>query len=856
KEKLLSGYFDPQFTFTNLQTGEVTTGDNIQRLAIEAESEKLAKQLESQVSTGKENIYLPLKTSESTKLDSVGQFDKSLMQKYGSEMIKSIGEAGIQTGQTIFFNPKGEFDFYMTPKKTNNIIGDSLQSAAVGALMATPVGMVYGPIKNIQRLYEYEQAEGTGLDRFISEASVATTLLGGASGTKFLANIAKGGGSISPKATGLNLIKETLNLNKKEAFDAINAGLILTSLTDKDLSSESKITTAASSLAIGGVFGGGSKILGSVMPKVLGGITKTKTVTTGGIVTESTMSLWDKLNTPLITGKSTVGKILTPITTPITTPLTAMGGLYGADVIGRISSSDDKVKAGINIYTTEILPMFLGAKIGYGVTSRIGDAVLDFKSVQKYLKTTQDKVKFSDIGKYIRENTLPETASDPMIAIFDTKNLQPENVRRSFELNQHFPDFPINAPKGYTNEPSRSSAMTEILAKSKEADEGTLLMYHATPYGQSFKGETVVGIGSSENWGLYTAARPQAYYSKVDPSGKTVKFSLFGGFPNKQPTIIGVLAKEAKVTPQTKNIGKWSDLTSSERTKINVDIYKSLEGLPSTERVYSPRIKAEKEWIIAPNTILSDVPMKPQWYTIEGRRVPFQMKQITSKKSLQSTDTKSTELIINKKPSKITKKNTDSSYGKNVGDLSVSNLLGSMSLSKEISSKLNSSSKLKESSKLGSSSVFEEYFRFGESSKLVDSSKLVSSSKIEGSSKLSESSKRDSSSITGGYSIQTLTSYKPLDSIINPPTKTKVSEEKYKVKKEEKDQSAFDFWKLTHKEISSPSQMLLGKTLNIDVKAPDVEFVKHVQTQWKTNSIRKETTKYNKNKSFKKKLKK
>ena len=591
------------------------------------------------------------------------------------DTLVGVGEAFKQTGETMFFNPKGEFDFYMKPTETGNIIGDLAFAVFEGGANVFTLGG-FNMVKYAQRLYEYEQADGSGLDRAMSQITVGTSVLGAGSAVGLGLNVAKTGAASLGKTGLLTVGKEIASANKGQIFNVANEAAIVTTTTDPNLSSEDKLTTVGTSLILGGAFGAGTRAAGSVLPKVFGGLTKTKTVTTGGISTENTVSLWDKLNTPLIGGKSTIGKLVSPATTPITAPLTAMGGIYALDAGSRIVSSDDPLRTGTNIYTTELLPMVIGAKAGYGLVSKISDTARDYITTASYLKSsTGGKVKIGDVGKYIRENTLPETASDPMIALFDSKNLQHKNIVKSFELNKHYPDLPTNAPKGYTNEPSRSQAMTDILSTS---EPGTRLLYHATPYGKSFKGDTTVGIGSSEQWGLYTAARPQSYYSKVDAYGKPT-FSLFGNIPTKDPAIIGVVGKDATAAKATKGIGKWSDLTPQQKTKINVDIYKQFEGVEPKSRIVEPNIKAEKEWVIQPNAILTDVPIQPQWYMVKGQRVPFRMKEITGTKPTPIEPTTNLKTAFGKSKERPSRQSSSSSYREPTGDISLSNMLGTRS---------------------------------------------------------------------------------------------------------------------------------------------------------------------------------
>ena len=633
----------------------------------------------------------------------VGSQPKAGTGNFFADTVRGLGESVAQTGETMFFNPKGEFDPYTKPTETGSVIGDLAFAGFEGAANAFSLGG-FNMVKNAQRLFEYEQADGSGLDRLMSEITVGTSVLGAGSAVGLGVNVAKTGAASVGKSGLLTVGKEIASANKGQIFNVVNEGAIVATTTDPNMSSEDKLTTVGTSLLLGGAFGAGTRAAGSILPKVFGGITKTKTVNTGGILTENTVSLWDKLNTPLIGGKSTIGKLVSPVTTPITAPLTAMGGIYTFDAGTRIAESDDKVRTATNIYTTELLPMVIGAKAGYGIVSKISDTARDYITTASFLKSsTGGKVKISDVGKYIRENTLPETASDPMIALFDSKNLQHKNIVKSFELNKHYPDLPINAPKGYTNEPSRSKAMTDILSTT---EPGTRLLYHATPYGKSFKGDTTVGIGSSEQWGLYTAARPQSYYSKVDAYGKPT-FSLFGNIPTKDPAIIGILGKDATAAKATKGIGKWSDLTQQQKTKINVDIYKQFEGVEPKSRIVEPNIKAEKEWVIQPNAILTDVPMQPQWYMVKGQRVPFRMKEITGTKTTTPEPTTNLKTEFGKSKERPSRQSS-SSYREPTGDISLSNMLGTRSFggseSKKDGGYKSSSDYLPSSSKTGGSS--------------------------------------------------------------------------------------------------------------------------------------------------------
>ncbi len=770
----------------------------------------------------------------------------NIIMDTGMGIVNSIG----QTGETMFFNPKGEFDPYTKPTETGNIIGDLAFAGFEGAANVFTLGG-FNMVKDAQRLYEYEQADGSGLDRAMSQITVGTSVLGAGSAVGLGLNVAKTGTASLGKSGLLTVGKEIASANKGQIFNVVNEGAIVATTTDPNMSSEDKLTTVGTSLILGGAFGAGTRAAGSVLPKVLGGLTKTKTVNTGGILTENTVSLWNKLNTPLIGGKSTIGKLVSPATTPITAPLTAMGGIYALDAGSRIAESDDKVRTATNIYTTELLPMVISAKAGYGLVSKISDTARDYLTTASFLKSsTGGKVKIGDVGKYIRENTMPETASDPMIALFDSKNLQHKNIVKSFELNKHYPDLPTNAPKGYTNEPSRSKAMTDILSTR---EPGARLLYHATPYGKSFKGDTTVGIGSSEQWGLYTASRPQSYYSKVDAYGKPT-FSLFGNIPTKDPAIIGILGKDATPAIATKGIGKWSDLTAQQKTKINVDIYKQFEGVEPKSRIVEPNIKAEKEWVIQPNAILSDVPIQPQWYMVKGQRVPFRMKEITGTKSTTPEPTTSLKTEFGKTKERPSRRQpSSSSYREPSGDISLSNMLGTRSFTGSDSKKdggYKSSSDYLPSSTKGaaSSSVLGgdyssmsggssgggfdgSYIPDGSSSVRGGSSDIFGgdSSTRGGSSSTrgGSSSTRGGSSSTrgssGGSSIQPYNPYIPTFPEI--PRKKKDDDDQQKSKNRRENKGIMDFFEVQHREIATADQFSGGLFGGDDIQTKNAFYL-------------------------------
>ena len=98
----------------------------------------------------------------------------NIIMDTGMGIVNSIG----QTGETMFFNPKGEFDPYMKPTETGNIIGDLAFAGFEGAANVFTLGG-FTTVKNAQRLYEYEQAEGTGLDRAMSQITVGSLVVGG-----------------------------------------------------------------------------------------------------------------------------------------------------------------------------------------------------------------------------------------------------------------------------------------------------------------------------------------------------------------------------------------------------------------------------------------------------------------------------------------------------------------------------------------------------------------------------------------------------------------------------------------------------------------------------------------------------
>ncbi|MCK9575987.1 MAG: hypothetical protein M0R51_08585, partial [Clostridia bacterium] len=336
-----------------------------------------------------------------------------------TDTIFGFGEAIGQTADTLFLNPKGEFDFYMNPEKTGNIVLDSAVAGAEGALNALSLGM-FSNVKNAARLWEYEQADGSGLDRLMSEITVGTAVLGTGSAVGLGTTALKTAG----KQTGITAAKTFIGANKGQIFNTVNEGLALTTLTDKNVSSEDKLLTVGSSLVLGGAFGAGTKILGSGLTKTLSNVKFTKFIDDGsGIVTQQTSTLATKLNSPLITGDmvggvlgAKVGKafnVISPLTTPAVLPLTVMGGMYAGDVANRVSSSSDPLRTGINVYTMELLPMITGGKVGYSAATKAISTIGDYSKTYSFLKSENGKVGFGDVGKYVKENTMSDTMTDP-----------------------------------------------------------------------------------------------------------------------------------------------------------------------------------------------------------------------------------------------------------------------------------------------------------------------------------------------------------------------------------------------------------------------------------------------------------
>ena len=766
KEKLLSGYFDPQFTFTNLQTGEVTTGDNIQRLAIEAESEKLAQQLEPQTSPEKETsegelfgktallgliglgavsktvtTAIPGYISEqqkkqleqNEKLKSVSSIPMfSLDKTFSKEGVIgksiSLGTAGFALGKSgledVFKTTLPAFDIISSTVKTVQKSPEDISKQLDESLKERNLGLIdFGSaITNIGIAGSTYSQRSTDKTEGVSVVDTLSPIIQ-----------AMGGGFI---ATGKDLEKS--RIYQSEGMFSIKDGQI--QYNDPGI-----LLSTAFSLATGGIIGSvikvGTTAGGFGLPRIFQGSGKVaeKFTSTGGKVIENGKTIMDT-GTKIISG----------------------GGKSGGGGLESISSE----------LSSEVLKK-IGSIGGISVISEQG-------------------IKIADKSSYLIDS-LPKYNIKPSVGEFDFPK---EDIINYYDR----PDIKIDLKEDNKLFPSDVNVKV-----GKETD---------ISYRPEIKitGETKYVTPELELTGENFGWQPEL-------KQKTQQKNLYG------ITLSTIEREIERFRPSKEIIGEREKIKINENKDFynwdpygdrNIeDKYAFARQFAEKERLKEQKLKEEER------KRLQEIARQREEY-LNLREEEFQNGLVFDFGGL----------IIGKEQTKEKVKQQEK--------------LKEQEQTKE---------KVKQQEKLRVIEKVNEKVKMNE--KLRVTEKVKQNEKLK-MNELLRTREIEENQLKYDFSFDSLYGSRPSENIrlkekIKLPN---IENEKRKNKKQKISQFAYDFWKITHKEISSPSQMLLGKKLKIDNYIPEVQFMGKIQGEKIITSTQNKTKKQIKTKSSKKKSKK